>query len=90
MQFGGAEADPVTQIEVIEAMAMYDSSAAWSMMIGATNIASPAVYLRDEAITEIFANGIVPKAAGVGMPSGEAKPVDGGYVVSGSWRFEKS
>ena len=35
---GGAEADPITQLEVIEAVALYDSSASWCMMIGATNI----------------------------------------------------
>lgn len=87
MEFGGAEADPVIQIEVIEAMAMHDSSAAWSMMIGATNIAYPAVMLPDDGIAKIFANGSVPKAAGVGMPSGTAVPVDGGFKISGSWRF---
>ncbi len=86
-EFGGAEADPVTQIEVIEAMVMYDSAAAWGMMIGATNIALPAVMLPDEAVAQIFAGGNVPRAAGVGMPSGVAMPVNGGYVVSGRWRF---
>ena len=86
-EFDGAEADPVTQIEVIEAMAMYDSAAAWSMMIGATNIALPAVMLPDEAVAQIFAGGNVPRAAGVGMPSGTAVAVDGGYRISGNWRF---
>lgn len=86
-EFGGAEADPVTQIEVIEAMAMYDSSAAWNMMIGATNIALSAVMLSREGMEKIFANGIVPRAAGVGMPSGTAVPVEGGFVVNGRWRF---
>ena len=86
-EFGGAEADPVTQIEVIEAMALIDSSAAWCMMIGATNIASPAVMLPDEAVRQIFHNGSVPRAAGVGMPSGKAVPVNGGYRVTGRWKF---
>ena len=31
---GGAEADPVTQIEVIEALAYIDASAGWCLMIG--------------------------------------------------------
>ena len=40
-ELGGAEADPVTQLEVIEALTCIDSSAAWCTIIGATSIASP-------------------------------------------------
>ena len=84
---GGAEADPITQTEVIEAMARIDSSAAWCMMIGATSIGSMGAFLSDEAIDQIFFSGGVPKAAGVGDPSGSAEAVDGGYIVTGQWSF---
>jgi alkylation response protein AidB-like acyl-CoA dehydrogenase len=84
---GGAEADPVTQMEVIEAIARLDASAAWCVMIGATTIATPAVFLPDAAVAQMFAGSHVPMAAGVLMPTGQAVSVDGGYIVSGRWAF---
>ena len=84
---GGAEADPVTQCEIIEAMTYLDASAGWCTMIGATGIALPAVFLRDEAIAQIFNSGHIPTGAGVLMPTGQAVPVSGGYRLSGRWAF---
>jgi alkylation response protein AidB-like acyl-CoA dehydrogenase len=84
---GGAEADPATQMDVIEAITRLDASAAWCVMIGATTIAMPAVFLPDATVAQMFAGGHVPMAAGVLMPTGQAVPADGGYVVSGRWAF---
>ena len=86
-ELGGAEADPVTQLLVIEAVTRIDPSAGWVMMIGAASIASPAVFLPDEAIEEMFVGGRAPRSAGALMPSGNAVPVEGGYRVSGRWSF---
>ena len=85
--FGGAEADPVTQLEVIEAVTRIDPSAGWCTMIGASAIALPAVFLPDEAIEQIVVGGHVPTAAGLLMLAGKAVPVDGGYLVNGRWSF---
>ena len=84
---GGAEADLVTQLEVLEAVSYIDTSAGWCTLIGASAIAAPGAFLVDEAIAQIFAGGRVPRAAGAFMPSGRAVPVDGGYRVSGRWAF---
>jgi alkylation response protein AidB-like acyl-CoA dehydrogenase len=84
---GGAEADPVTQIDVLEALARIDAAAAWCVMVGATTVALPGAFLPDEAIAKIFAGGQVPRAAGVIMPTGTAVRVDGGYRVRGRWSF---
>src|SRR4030095_6020752 len=78
---GGAEADLVTQLEVLEAVSYIDTSAGWGTLIGAGAIAGPGAFLADEAITQIFTGGQVPRAAGAFMPSGQAVPVDGGYRV---------
>ena len=86
-ELGGAEADPVTQMEVIEALAHVDANAAWVMMIGASSIAFPGAFLPDEGIAEVFAGGSVPRCAGAGAPSGVAVPVAGGYRLSGTWAF---
>src|SRR5215813_8412546 len=84
---GGAEADLVTQLEVLEAVTYIDTSAGWCTLIGAAAIASPGAFLADEAIAQIFVDGQVPRAARTFMPSGQAVPVAGGYRVSGRWAF---
>lgn len=84
---GGAEADPLIQIDVIEALATIDASAAWSVMIGSQSTALPAAWLPDSAVDQIFGGERLPVAAGSLMPSGTATPVPGGYRVSGRWAF---
>ena len=84
---GGAEADPVTQIEIIEELAYIDASAGWSLMIGATAIGRPGAFVSDEAVAEIFDGGRVPTAATSTALTGKAVPVDGGYILSGRWPF---
>jgi indole-3-acetate monooxygenase len=84
---GGAEADPVTQFEVIEAMAAIDASTAWCMMVGATSLALPSVFLPDEGVSRMFDSGRAPRTAGVFMPTGQAIRVAGGYRVTGRWAF---
>ena len=65
---GGAEADPLIQMEVIEALARVDASAAWNVMIGSQSIALPAAWLPDAAVADIFVDGDFPVAAGSLMP----------------------
>ena len=84
---GGAEADPVTQIEVIEALAYIDASAGWCLMIGATAIGQPGAFAGDDAVAEIFENGRIPTAATSTALRGKAVPVEGGYMVTGRWPF---
>ena len=84
---GGAEADPVTQIEVIEALAYIDASAGWCLMIGATAIGQPGAFTDDEAIAEIFCDGRIPTGATSTALKGVATPVEGGYVLTGRWPF---
>ena len=84
---GGAEADLVTQLDVLEAVSRIDASAGWCLMIGAASLGSLGAFLPDEAIEELFVNGNPPRTAGVFAPFGSAVPVDGGYLLSGRWRF---
>ena len=87
MPLGGAEADPVTQCEVIEELAYIDAAAGWCLMIGATAVGRPGAFLPDEAIAEMFAGGRIPTAATATSISGEAIPVEGGYILTGRWPF---
>ena len=86
-ELGGFEADPSTQILVLEALAQANISAAWCTMVGATGISQPGAFLPDAAISEIFVGGRAPRCATVGMPMGKATPVEGGYRLSGRWPF---
>ena len=84
---GGAEADLVTQLDVLEAVSEIDASAGWCLMIGAASMGGVGAFLPDDAIAEIFADGKPPKTAGVFAPFGKAAPVEGGYLLSGRWSF---
>jgi indole-3-acetate monooxygenase len=83
---GGAEADPVTQIDVIEALTAIDPSAGWCLMVGATTLALPGVFLADDAMRVMFAHG-APLAAGCYMPTGQAVADRSGFRVTGRWAF---
>ena len=83
---GGAEADPITQVEVSEEVARADGSAGWCLMIGAGLAGLAAAHLADDAVHTIFKTPDVP-IAGHLVPRGQATPERGGYRVSGQWSF---
>jgi indole-3-acetate monooxygenase len=85
---GGLELDPITSLEVVEAVSYGQSSAGWVLMAAGLSIGTGAAYLGDQAIEDIFTNvERFPVIAGQGTRPGTAKPVDGGYVISGDWSF---
>jgi alkylation response protein AidB-like acyl-CoA dehydrogenase len=87
-ELGGAEADPVTQIDVIEKMAYVEPSVGWCMFIGATSVGWPGAFLPDESIPRVFrGDGRIPHVAGVGGVRGRGIAAEGGYLVSGRFQF---
>lgn len=92
-ELGGAECDPLTQVEVFEAMSRIDTSAGWCLLIGAMCTALAGAYLGDHAVSRIFERGRTaphgawPITAGLISPAGMAERVPGGYRVSGRWAF---
>ena len=87
-ELGGAEADPVTQIDVIEKMAYIEPSVGWCMFINSTGVGWPGAFLPEESIPRVFKGDRVPHVAGVGSLRGpRGKAVDGGYEVSGLFQF---
>jgi alkylation response protein AidB-like acyl-CoA dehydrogenase len=85
-ELGGDEADPVTQMEVLEALARIDASAGWVIGILAGVSAFAGAFLPVRSAQRIFSNR-VPPMAGLVVPRGRAEPVDGGYRVNGRWAF---
>lgn len=83
--YGGADAPVREAIEVIEAIARVDGSAAWCAMIGMLS-GTMARFLDDATAREVYgpADAIT---CGVFAPMGEAVPEGDGYRVSGRWSF---
>lgn len=85
---GGLEADPLTQMDVLEAVARIDTSAAWTLMIGSHGTQVLGAYASDAAVQQIFGGERWPIAGSQISPfGGEYEVVDGGYRVSGHWTF---
>ena len=84
---GGSECDPVTQLEVIEALAAINSSAAWCTMVGATSLGMPGAFLPDDGVARMFAGAAHPRGAILVSATGVATPVAGGYRLQGRWAF---
>lgn len=82
---GGDEADPLDLMQAIETVSAADGSAGWCSMIALGN-GLVAGYMSGLGAKEVFSDPAFP-TAGLAAPSGAAQPMDGGYSVSGSWKF---
>lgn len=82
---GAPEAPPAVTLRCAETLARGDASAGWCVSIAATS-SLLAGWLPADGVAETFGD---PKkvAAGIFTPRGRARPVDGGYRVSGRWAF---
>lgn len=84
---GGAEADPVTEMMVLEALAYHDLTSGWCTMVGATGIASLGAFLPQAGLDAVFAGGHIPTASISFFPAGRAVREPGGFRLNGRWRF---
>jgi alkylation response protein AidB-like acyl-CoA dehydrogenase len=86
-ELGGMEADPLTFLRAVELAAEADGSTGWNVCNNAANQLI-AMSLPKEGVREIFAGGPDTMMAGTAVPGGgRAVPVEGGYHVTGRWRF---
>ena len=86
-ELGGSEADVVTTLEVFEELSRADGSTGWSFLANVTTSAFAAAYTGDRAVKEMFGGSRPSIHAGMLGPRGEAKRVDGGYLVHGRYSF---
>ena len=88
---GGSDLHPVAQLEVVAAVSAADPSAGWNLMNGCQESAWLATRLPDETASKLFdpcASGWrFPVAAGGLAPEGEARTVDGGWIVNARSSF---
>ena len=51
---GGFEADPITQLEIYEAVSYIDTSAGWNLIIGASALAVTSGWLDDRGVEAVM------------------------------------
>lgn len=83
---GGDEATPATAFAVLEAIAAADASTAWCLgqALGCTFAAA---YVDREVALDVFGPPDAVLAWGPASPSAKAVAVDGGYRLTGEWKF---
>lgn len=86
-ELGGLQVDPLTYSRCIELAAEADGAVGWNIANhGICQMA--ALSLPEEGVQEIFERGPDLVCAGTLVPGGgRGVPADGGYVVTGRWRF---
>jgi alkylation response protein AidB-like acyl-CoA dehydrogenase len=84
-ELGGAEIDPLTFLRVVEETAYADGSIGWCALIGGC-YSTFAGLLPQEGAREIYGDEHTI-SAGAFRPSGVARPVQGGFQVSGRWQL---
>lgn len=82
--YGGLEVDIVTMVRVLEELSIADASTGWIVGIG-NGTAILSGYVPETFARGIYKPGVV--TGGAQAPNGRAKPVEGGYRVSGRWPF---
>jgi indole-3-acetate monooxygenase len=86
-ELGGLQVDPLTYLRVVELLAESVGSVGWNV---ANNSIGQLVTLGlpEEGVREVYAHGADTVIAGTAVQGGgQAIPVDGGYRVTGRWRF---
>ena len=84
-KLGGGEFTPELLSQAAERLAKADASVGWCFGQG-TGCAMSAAFLEDDIAKNIFGPGDSVLAWGAGQ-AGKAVACDGGYKVSGTWRF---
>jgi alkylation response protein AidB-like acyl-CoA dehydrogenase len=84
---GGAEANPVEALKIIEELSNADGSTGWVVMAAGLCTGTAAAFLDEAAVREIFDGGPIPIIAGHGGPNGTAVVERDGFRLSGNWRY---
>lgn len=82
----GGEATPRQILDVLETLAAADGSAAWVLMASMAGMGATYATLSDEGVATLLGSQNII-TAGESTPGGTAKRVEGGYIVSGRFRY---
>ncbi|MDT0441418.1 acyl-CoA dehydrogenase family protein [Streptomyces johnsoniae] len=84
-RFGGLDLPVDRQAALLAEIARYCGSTGWVAMVWVTTAWMASLY-PDRAQAEVFAGGSVRVSGGF-TPSGTLVPTEGGYLLTGTWRF---
>ena len=87
---GGEEWDWPTWLRVVEELSTVEGAVGWIAGVGGSVNAIFSGWVSDDIGQSIFQEDPIGAIAGAGMPTGTARSVDGGYIVSGRWQFGSS
>jgi alkylation response protein AidB-like acyl-CoA dehydrogenase len=85
-ELGGAQLPFVDAMRVVERIAHADGSAGWCAMVGNVMACSQA-HTPEKGVRYMYPDGPDTMVAGQGIPRGQARPVEGGYMVRGHWSY---
>ncbi len=83
---GGGELPFVDAMRVVERIAWADGSAGWCAMVGNV-MSSTQAHVPEKGVQLMYPNGAGTMVAGQGIPRGEARRIEGGYLVRGQWSY---
>jgi alkylation response protein AidB-like acyl-CoA dehydrogenase len=84
---GGEEWEWPTWMQVVEELSTVDGAVGWNAGVGSATNAIVSGWVSAEVGRTVFCQDPIGLIAGSGSPPGTARPVDGGYCVSGRWPF---
>ena len=84
---GGGEWDHPTWLRVIEQLSRLDGAVGWNSGVGASATGFLTGWVSEDVARRISSAGANGVVAGAGAPSGKARRVTDGYVLSGRWQF---
>ncbi len=86
-ELGGPEIDPLIVFDALELLATADASTAWVVLIISANPLLFGNALQPQVWQAMYGSDINTRTAGTLMPGGKAVKTDGGYRVSGRFRY---
>ncbi|MFF3752718.1 acyl-CoA dehydrogenase family protein [Streptomyces sp. NPDC002018] len=84
-RFGGLEAPLADQVRILSEISRADTASGWVSMIWVSSSWVPSLF-PDQAQEEVYAGGAARVSTGF-TPTGTLTPVEGGYSLSGSWKW---
>jgi alkylation response protein AidB-like acyl-CoA dehydrogenase len=86
-ELGGPELAFADAMRIIERLAWTDGSTGWCAMVANLQTASAGSHLSPEGARLVYGNGPDISIAGQGVPSGRARRVADGYIITGRWSY---
>jgi 3-hydroxy-9,10-secoandrosta-1,3,5(10)-triene-9,17-dione monooxygenase len=86
-RYGGYQKNAWTFLRLAIELARYNPSAAWSFTLGHSHAFTAAAFFSPAAQDELFGDDGYLHAASFAFPRGEARRVDGGYIINGAFPY---